>query len=249
LINIRLNKEAEHYILSVVAHLLIIAVIILFQWDYSGAPTGGFIQVASVGQNSGAPISKRASEVKKEKEPQKEENAETDKETEKNDKPNDGVSGSALSQSAGGSGGFLDGTADTSSLASVYAESTRNVSLRYPTGWKFLDQNVKSKLDGVTFWYGGGDINPPPYIHLEVVEKYLFNEKNYKYKSDQGHHVFYYNDPVELSGQVSQIIYVRTETGEDYTIKLIIQGWDAFTAFKPVFYGIIKTFRFGWSLF
>lgn len=235
--------------MSVVLHLLIIVIIILFQWDYSGPAGGGFIQVSSMGQPGREQGDKPAPDIKKETARQDEENADT-KDENKTCRTEQGSSaGSTLPKPGSGEGGFLDGTADTSSLQSVYRETTRNVTMRYPSGWKFLDQNVKSKLDGVTFWYGGGNINPPPYIFLEVKEKYLFNEKSYKYKSDQGHHVFYYNDPTEMAGQVSQIIYVRTESDEDYSIKLIIQGWDAFNAFKPTFYGIIKTFKFGWSLF
>jgi len=221
----------------------------MFQWDYSGSPGGGFIQVSSMGQQGGEQQGNPAPDIKEEEKPGTDDNANAESESEPGKVNQTGASGNPNQPGAGGEGGFLDGTADTTSLVSIYKETTRNVSMRYPSGWKFLDQNVKNKLDGVTFWYGGGNINPPPYIFLEVKEKYLFNEKSFKYKSDQGHHIFYYNDPTEMAGQVSQIIYVRTESDEDYSIKLIIQGWDAFNAFKSTFYGIIKTFKFGRSFF
>ena len=245
--NIKLNNELSHYVLSVIVHLLIIVIIVLFQWDYSSSPGGGFIQVSSMGQPAGDMAGKTPAQAK----PEDTKNQESEKTNEEtpNDKTGDGNTGSGGVSETAGAGGFLDGQADTTALQYVYKESTRNVSIKYPAGWTYLDQNVKSKLDGVTFWYGGGNINPPPYIFLEVKEKYLFNEKSFKYKSDQGHHIFYYNDPTELAGQVSQIIYVRTETDEDYSIKLIIQGWDAFNAFKSTFYGVIKTFKFGRSFF
>ena len=47
--------------------------------------------------------------------------------------------------------------------------------------------SIKTKrrnLDGVTFWANDGQYNPPPYIHLEVVDKDMFIEKRYSYKMD-----------------------------------------------------------------
>ena len=47
---------------------------------------------------------------------------------------------------------FTETDYDTSALMQVYKESTLNVSLKYPKGWTYLDQNLKDKLDGITFW-------------------------------------------------------------------------------------------------
>ncbi len=47
---------------------------------------------------------------------------------------------------------FLDQNADTTSLQQIYSESTLNVTIKYPVGWTFIDQNLDKKLDGVTFW-------------------------------------------------------------------------------------------------
>lgn len=139
--------------------------------------------------------------------------------------------------------------ADTSSLEQVYSESTLNVRMKYPRGWVFIDQNVKKKLDGVTFWLSDGVYNPPPYVHLEVKEKYLFNESRFKYSFSLGGSIAYYNDPEELENQVSQIIYIRTDSEEDYSLKLIINGKESFKRFQPVFFGMIKSFKFGTSIF
>jgi hypothetical protein len=138
---------------------------------------------------------------------------------------------------------------DTSALEQVYSEKTLNVKIKYPLGWKFVDQDRRNKLDGVTFWAGNGIFNPPPYIFLEVKEKYLFNPSRYKFNSKMGSSTAYYNDPVELEGQVSQVFYIRTSTDEDYSIKLIMNGRDTFIAFQPIFFSMIKSFNFGKSIF
>lgn len=142
------------------------------------------------------------------------------------------------------SGGF-----DSTGLAQVYKEPTLKVTLRYPSGWVYLDQQRKKKLDGITFWASEGSYNPPPYIHVEVVEKYIFNADQYKYKYDFNRFTGYYNDPEEMENQVSQTIYIRTGDDEDYSIKLIMQGREAFKEFQPVFFAMVKSFRFGSSLF
>jgi hypothetical protein len=138
---------------------------------------------------------------------------------------------------------------DTSGLEQVYSEKTLNVKIKYPVGWTFVDQDNHNKLDGVTFWANNGIFNPPPYIFLEVKEKYLFNPSRFKFSTKLANSVAWYNDPEELEGQVSQVFYIRTETDEDYSIKLIMNGRDIFIAFQPVFFGMIKSFNFGKSLF
>jgi hypothetical protein len=140
-------------------------------------------------------------------------------------------------------------TADTSALNQIYKESTLKVSIKYPTGWTYIDQNVKNKLDGVTFWLAGGNYSPPPYVHLEVKEKYLFNPSRYQYNMNARNYTIYYNEPEELEGQVSQTLYIRTDTEEDYSIKLIMEGRSAFRSFQSDFFGMVKSFKFGNSLF
>lgn len=138
---------------------------------------------------------------------------------------------------------------DTSSLEQIYRESTLNVTLRYPNGWTYIDQNVKNKLDGVTFWSLKGNYNPPPYVHLEVKEKYLFNPSRFKYKTSINRNDVYYNDPEELEGQVSQILYIRTNSDEDYSLKLIMKGKEEFKSFQPEFFNMVKSFKFGSLIF
>jgi len=144
---------------------------------------------------------------------------------------------------------FDDKNADTTLLEQLYSEQTLNVRVKYPAGWKFIDQNNKGQLDGVTFWASAGNYNPPPYIHLEVKEKYLFSENRYQYSRKMYDFTAYYNEPEELSGQVSQEVYCRTESENDFSIKLIIKGREQFKYFQPRFFGMIKSFKFGKTLF
>ncbi len=144
---------------------------------------------------------------------------------------------------------FSDIIADTSNLDQVYSEPTLNVSIKYPKGWTFIDQNKKKKLDGVTFWANDGKYNPPPYIHLEVVDKDMFIEKRFSYKMDLENYKAYYNDPEEMQGYITQIFYIRTEDDEDFRLKLMMKGENEFRAFQPRFWAILKSFNFGSSLF
>jgi hypothetical protein len=153
------------------------------------------------------------------------------------------------SSSISGYSNFEGTGTDTSGLEQLYAEKTLNVKIKYPIGWTFIDQDRHNRLDGVTFWANNGIFNPPPYIFLEVKEKYLFNPSRYKFNTKLANSVAWYNDPEELEGQVSQVFYIRTESDEDYSIKLIMNGKDAFIAFQTIFFGMIKSFNFGKSIF
>lgn len=135
--------------------------------------------------------------------------------------------------------------ADTTGLQNTYNESTLDVEIKYPYGWTYLDQNAKNRLDGVTFWGSINLYNPPPYIHLEVMDKYLFNPAKFKYTSEFENYVIYYNDPEEMSDQFTRLLYIRTETDVDYELKLIMKGKEQFESFEPVFFGMVKSFSFG----
>lgn len=144
---------------------------------------------------------------------------------------------------------FKDIDADTSILKQVYSEPTLNVNLKYPGGWIYLDQNKNQHLDGVTFWFAKSEYSPPPYVHLEVKEKYLFNKSRFKFKKKFGTFVAYYNEPHELKGQVSQVFYLRTNADEDFSLKLIMKGREAFKSFQTDFFAMVKSFKFGNSIF
>jgi hypothetical protein len=150
----------------------------------------------------------------------------------------------AKPEQIGDGGGVLAGL-DTTGLPGQYAEPTLHVRIRYPVGWSFMDQNKKNKLDGVTF------LGPPttsgaiPYIHVDVQDKYIFNPSRYKMKSEEKNYIMYFNGPEMLEGQYTQTIYIRTETEQDYSIKLIVKGESDFREFQPVFLAMIKTFKFG----
>ena len=139
--------------------------------------------------------------------------------------------------------------ADTTALKQVYSESTLNVKVKFPVGWTYIDQNLKKKLDGVTFYADPRLFNPPPYVHLEVVEKYLFNPARFSQKTKTSKCEYYYNNPEELEGTFSQIIYIKTSAKEDFIIKLIVKGKEPFYRFLPSFWGIVQSFDFGGSIF
>jgi hypothetical protein len=134
---------------------------------------------------------------------------------------------------------------DTVGLQNIYSENTLDVQIKYPYGWTFIDQNVKNRLDGVTFWGSPNTYNPPPYIHLEVVDKSLFDPRRFKYSREFNNYTIYYNEPQEMSNQFSRLVYIRTETDVDYTLKLIMKGSEQFADFEPVFFGMLQSFSFG----
>lgn len=135
--------------------------------------------------------------------------------------------------------------ADTTSLQQVYSENTLNVRVRYPLGWRFVDQNVKNKLDGVTFFGAGSQDSPPPYIHIEVKEKYLFNPARYMFNVKINNYAAYFNEPTSLEEQYTQTLYIRTESEEDYSIKLIVNGKEKFLEYQKIFFSMLKSFKFG----
>ncbi|MHB8578492.1 MAG: hypothetical protein ACYDA4_01360 [Ignavibacteriaceae bacterium] len=138
---------------------------------------------------------------------------------------------------------------DTTGLDQIYHERTLNVTLKYPNGWTYIDQDVKHKLDGVTFWFEQTNIMPPPYVHLEVEDKDLFEPSRFKSTTEINGNKIYFNDPEELEGQITQTLYIRTSSDEDYSIKLIIEGKTYFNSFLPIFWGMVKSFKFGNGLF
>lgn len=144
---------------------------------------------------------------------------------------------------------FTNLLADTTNLDQLYTETSFNVKIKYPKGWAFIDQNKNKKLEGVTFWVNDGTIIPPPYLHLEVINKDMFIEKRYKYKTDFEKYIAYYNDPEELQDYLTRVIYIRTEDDQDFQLKLMIKGKNEFESFEPKFWAILKSFDFGKNLF
>ncbi len=140
---------------------------------------------------------------------------------------------------------FSENPGDTSELNQIYKENTLDVSLKYPSGWMYIDQNVKNMLDGVTFWTTSAGYNPPPYVHIEVHDKDIFNPKRFQHRYKTRNYTAYYNDPEALEGQIAQIIYIRTNIEKDFSLKLIMKGEEAFRRFQPVFFGMVKSFKYG----
>jgi hypothetical protein len=256
--NLKLNNN-NYFLFSYTASafihiiILVICIVLIKKRDdgYSGKVIDVQILQSSALASATDDLINKTSENKKDENPP---NTKTDNEAPVNKVSDNQIKSQPLSNleaksSIPGYSNFEGAGTDTSGLEQVYAEKTLNVKIKYPVGWTFVDQNNHNKLDGVTFWANNGIFNPPPYIFLEVKEKYLFNPSRYKFSTKLANSVAWYNDPEELEGQVSQVFYIRTETDEDYSIKLIMNGRDTFIAFQPIFFSMIKSFNFGKSLF
>jgi len=233
-----LNKEenSKLYIsllLSILIHLsfVLIAFVLsnLFKENFEQS---GYVVLSTVKGISSPDISKLEKEFESKK---NEESPLPDEQPKLEDENKD--SGNPFLLDAAGS--------DTSTLNQVYTEKTLNVKIRYPVGWVYLDQQNKKKLDGVTFWAAEGAFDPPPYIHLEVTDKYYFNPQKFKYSYKFKNFTGFYNEPEELEDQISQVLYIRTETEYDFTFKLIMKGKRNFDSFKPVFFAMVNSFHFG----
>lgn len=247
--NIKLKTDKQEYpvlgfSMSLILHALIItaAALILHsspEETRSGSP---YVQISTI-ETPPAP-EKTADEQKKEidkTEPVQKIPAEEKKENKEKESPEN--TAAALYYD------FSKVPADTSGLVQIYKENTLDVSLKYPAGWTYIDQNVKNKLDGVTFWTTSTKFNPPPYVHIEVKDKDLFNPGRFKHNYRTRNYTAYYNEPVELEGQITQIIYIRTNTEKDFSLKLIMNGKEAFREFQPVFFGMVKSFKYGNQFF
>jgi hypothetical protein len=260
--NLRIDPAKDEFprymlVISVLVHLIVFAVcVVLMNISFgTSSSASGYIQVAT-GRGEGSAVQTAPQPLKEEKtdEPKPDEGEKLPEDAVKSMDKAAAVSepaGIAEDTSLGGNANMsFNGTnTDTSSLNNVYAEKTLNVTIKYPQGWAYMDQNRKNKLDGVTFMAVESAVKPPPYVHLAVQSKDMFIESRYKYNIKTWNYTAYYNDPEELAGQVSQIFYIRTETNEDYSIKFIMQGMGNFKAFQPVFFGMVKTFKFGGGWF
>lgn len=219
----------RNYFLSVLFHLLLIAAfILLYSWNNNQSKINSIM------------FSVDTKEYVVEKSSIEEEPA---------DQPSDQNSQTPEVGEAIETVSFTNLLADTTNLDQLYTETSLNVKIKYPKGWAFIDQNKNKKLEGVTFWVNDGTIIPPPYLHLEVINKDMFIEKRYKYKTDFEKYIAYYNDPEELQDYLTRVIYIRTEDDQDFQLKLMIKGKNEFESFEPKFWAILKSFDFGKNLF
>lgn len=235
------------YILSVALHLVIPALFFGLSFsipsgmqsgggtsvDLSGFDVGGVVNPGTAPENTPAATDNEPADTS------------PDEDATGGTVSNPNSSGTPAQSPAEKSFGNAFGNADTTGLGMVYSESTLNVRVRYPAGWKYIDQNKKKKLDGVSF-VGPALNGVVPYVIVEVKEKYLFNPKRYLYKSELPRYTVYFNEPEELEGQVSYIAYIRTTTDEDYSLKMIVNGRENFNAFRPLFFSMLKSFSYGY---
>lgn len=132
---------------------------------------------------------------------------------------------------------------DSTGLDSIYKDDTRGISIKFPLGWRFLDQKINSKFDGVTFWPSNEGSDNIPYIHLEVVEKDFFNIRRYEFNSKHSDVIWYYNLPEKIDDYVNFEIYIKTQKDVDYKIKLIVKGLTNFETFQPKFLAMLRSLK------
>lgn len=243
------NRIPVSFFLSLVVHALLIIIPGLFVNIISSIPPAG---------NSYIMVS--ATELSEQTTPEQEEPQDVNPDTktpdetspdptEENTQTNNNTGTTPASTASAFASAFAG--ADTSSLQQVYSESTLNVRIRFPLGWSFQDNNVKDKLDAVTFIGNTNNAAYIPYVILEVKKKHLFYPSRFKYNMPvpSGNYTAYYSDPKELENLVTQVVYIRTETDEDYSITLRINGMQNYQEYRPVFMSMLKSFKFGRSIF
>ncbi len=142
---------------------------------------------------------------------------------------------------------FNDFNMETSSLEQYYSDPTNNITLRYPTGWTFLDNYVQGKLKGVTFWDISAHSSPPPFVHLKIVDKQNFKPNRFLYSKVFVKFTAYFNDPKISNNKIEQKIYLRTDTGcrYDIIIDLVVKDGKEFKDLQPKFFGMIGTLKVG----
>lgn len=234
------NKSFLSASISIVFHLIVIFFVFIMMNEFSekGRKTAPFIQISSQENEQNNQSEKNNRHKSNEK-------MLNNAKTEQKQLKKENISSTDHSIFTN----FSDMTLDTTSLDQIYHESSFNVTIKYPNGWTYIDQDVKNKLDGVTFWYAKSNNSPPPYVHLEVEDRDLFDSQQYKYITEINGCKVFYNSPDILEDQVSQTLYIRTNYEVDYSLKLIIKGQKAFDSFQPIFFGMVNSFKFGKSFF
>ncbi len=234
------NKSIISASISFIFHLIVLFLVIIMLNEFSvkGRKTIPFIQISSrdIEQNNQSGNNNRNKNSEK---------MSNNAEKEQKQLKKENISSTENSTFTN----FSDMPLDTTSLDQIYHESSFNVTIKYPNGWTYIDQDVKNKLDGVTFWFAKSNISPPPYVHLEVEDRDLFDSQQYKYSTEINGCKVFYNNPDILEDQVSQTLYIRTNNEVDYSLKLIIKGQKAFDSFQPIFFGMVNSFKFGKSFF
>ena len=232
------NKSILSTFISFIIHLIVLflALVMLNEFSEKGRNTSPFIQISSRDIEKNVQSMNNNNHLNNDKMLN---NAKKDQKKIKNISSSDNSIFTNFSKM----------TLDTTSLDQIYHEPSFNVTIKYPNGWTYIDQDVKNKLDGVTFWFANSNLLPPPYVHLEVEDKDLFDSQKYKYCTEVNGYKIFYNKPDILEDQISQTLYIRTNYEVDYSLKLIIIGQKAFESFQPIFFGMVNSFKFGKSFF
>jgi hypothetical protein len=138
---------------------------------------------------------------------------------------------------------------DTTEIVNRYEENTLNVSILFPIGWIYFDNQVNNIIDGIIFMPGEeSSYDRRLSVLIQVnTNKNLFNPRLYDSSFTYNGMTFYVSKPQITFQQVTQSIYVRTGTFKaDFLIKCTSPNEAEFRKFQPVFFAMVRSFSAGY---
>jgi hypothetical protein len=138
---------------------------------------------------------------------------------------------------------------DTTEIVNRYEENTLNVSILFPIGWIYFDNQVNNIIDGIIFMPGEeSSYDRRLSVLIQVnTNKNLFNPRLYDSSFTYNGMTFYVSKPQITFQQVTQSIYVRTGTFKaDFLIKCTSPNEVEFRKFQPVFFAMVRSFSAGY---
>jgi len=138
---------------------------------------------------------------------------------------------------------------DTTSIINRYEENTLNVSILFPVGWIYFDNQVKNIIDGIIFIPGeNSNYDRRLSVLIQVnTQKNLFNPGLYDSSFTFNRVEYYISKPQKIFEQVTQTVYVRTGSFKaDFIIKLTSPNEIEFKKFQSTFFAMVRSFSAGY---
>ncbi|MFN4111380.1 MAG: hypothetical protein ACK4G1_03840 [Ignavibacteria bacterium] len=138
---------------------------------------------------------------------------------------------------------------DTTTIINRYEENTLNVSILFPVGWIYFDNQVKNIIDGIIFIPGeNSNYDRRLSVLIQVnTQKNLFNSRLYDSSFTFNRLEYYISNPQKIYEQVTQTVYVRTGSFKaDFIIKLTSPNEIEFKKFQPTFFAMVRSFSAGY---
>jgi len=138
---------------------------------------------------------------------------------------------------------------DTTSIINRYEENTLNVSILFPVGWIYFDNQVKNIIDGIIFIPGeNSNYDRRLSVLIQVnTQKNLFNSGLYDSSFTFNRVEYYISKPQKIFEQVTQTVYIRTGSFKaDFIIKLTSPNEIEFKKFQSTFFAMVRSFSAGY---